>query len=102
MFRADIGWKKSFKNFFWLSFDEIICQNCKNSEIQAFFGITKQYLLFWAIFGEDFIETSPEKIFKRLFPSNMSSKHAQNDHIYQTNRLKDHLDTSKALPILLI
>ena len=50
MFRADIGWKKSFENFFWRSFDEIICQKCKDSKIQAFFGITNQYLSFGAIF----------------------------------------------------
>ena len=79
-----------------------IAQNGKNSEIQAFFGFTKQFLPFWAIFLEDFAETSSGKNFERLSLSNMSSKHAQNDHIYQTNRPEDHSDTSRALPILLI
>ena len=78
-----------------------ITQNCKNDQIQAFFGFTKPFLPFWAIFREGSLETLSEKIFERLPPSNMSSKHVQNDHIYQKHRLEDNSDNSRALPILL-
>ena len=106
MFQTHIGWKGSRSEIFRTRFQGNLpgkwLKIAKMAKIKPFLALLSSFCHFEQFSGKVPLKPRPKNFRTTSFPFNMSSKHVQNDHINQTNRLEYHSYTFRALPRLLI